>query len=96
MQEELGLQDWEPIDTAPQDGREVLLWQPGHQVYIGAKHPGRWWTDVAWANGFNYQGLPDCRPTHWMHLPAPPKPAHFAVASATDFHTDSLIDGKKR
>tara|TARA_R110000772_G_scaffold201302_2_gene311663 strand:+ start:516 stop:815 length:300 start_codon:yes stop_codon:yes gene_type:complete len=54
---------WLPIETAPRDGTELLLWQRG--VGCGVS----WWghdpdnEDLGWYK-FN--------PTHWMPLPSPP------------------------
>lgn len=94
MQAESGWQEWRPIDCAPDDGREVLLWQPGHEIYIGSKHPGRWWTDAAWANGYDYTSPPNCRPTHWMPLPTPPQ-FPFVLGQTVDLYSDGLIDAEK-
>ena len=60
--------DWQPIDTAPKDGTEVLLLvprRPGRtQVCQGSNITGnQWWS--------SWVGV--VRPTHWMPLPdAPP------------------------
>lgn len=66
--------EWQPIETAPKDGTEVLLfWQytyPNDEyltqgVEIGAFDEGCWTT---------YCGdTPDSIITHWMPLPAPPQ-----------------------
>ncbi len=70
--------DWQPIETAPRDGTEILLWAPdySHRAGIGA------WCDVigAWSADIGsmedgvavFEG--DCDgPSHWMPLPAPPE-----------------------
>jgi hypothetical protein len=50
---------WQPIETMPEDGREVLLWY-GH---INLQLPG-------YAGEFDrFIGV---RPTHWMEVPKPP------------------------
>ena len=65
---------WKKIDSAPKDGRHVLLaanndppawvaegyFEEGHGWYASNVH----WTD-AHAN--------ELHPTHWMHIPRPPK-----------------------
>ncbi len=51
---------WEPIETAPKDGKDILL----------ANRFGAWssaWAGDDWRS--YYYSEP---PTHWMHLPAPP------------------------
>jgi len=61
--------EWEPIDTAPKDGREILV------GWVGAKmiRPARWaingqtWLINAGVN------KPLNSPTHWMPMPEPPK-----------------------
>lgn len=62
---------WQPIETAPKDGSEILLFNS-----LGNRHIGRW--------GHRYLGDPihegwtwDGKQiggdvTHWMPLPAPP------------------------
>lgn len=68
--------NWQPIETAPKDGSQVLLWLPlgsGGQVMIGKwitpyfngdidrTSPPRWDVDT---EGGKF--------THWMPLPEPP------------------------
>lgn len=61
--------EWQPIETAPKDGREILLFARGNRDFIGVGQ---------WAKG----NLPETygwfwsfaiRPTHWMPLPEPPQ-----------------------
>ena len=56
-------QDWQPIATAPRDGREVLLWVHGIYV-IGWYHRGEW------RHGPKGYAV---SPTHWRPLPTPPE-----------------------
>ena len=58
------MSDWQPIETAPKDGTDVLLYEDGEQ-YVA-----RWFkTDGGqFFNEAEYQH----NPTHWMHLPNPP------------------------
>lgn len=69
--------EWQPMETAPKDGSEVLLWD-GNQC-VAAK-----WDDIsggyhpvfAWAVGY-LQGegdwITEDDPIAWMPLPDPPK-----------------------
>ena len=52
---------WQPIETAPRDGAEILGYHQSLGVWI-----------VSWDSdeeGFS----PGFQPTHWMPLPEPPK-----------------------
>lgn len=80
------LLDWQPIDTAPKDGTNVIVtngvsvaqgWWEHQEPYIREKRDmeGRY-IDQDEHDG--YDGWLDCEggmqpdPTHWMPLPAPP------------------------
>lgn len=57
---------WRPIETAPKDGRYVLL---VHQSSGGRPYSGRWCrVDKQWADERECIRIP----THWMPLPAAP------------------------
>jgi hypothetical protein len=64
--------DWQPIETAPQDGTAFLVWMDaavhGSHVQVwcrrSAKHSGV----IAGVFEFDLGKSP----THWMPLPAPP------------------------
>lgn len=64
------LMEWQPIEIAPKDGTEVLLFGDRFDsAYLCAFHDGEW----KYAKRY-----PDCwdlnrHPTHWMPLPDPPK-----------------------
>ena len=60
---------WQPIETAPKDGREVLVavgksYTGGVLVAFWCEHDEAWndWDRDIW------------EPTHWMPLPGPPTP----------------------
>lgn len=65
---------WQPIETAPKDGRKVLLYDSGYvhsdsSYLIAGFDMGAWWgqstrsgVSIVWRNA-----------THWMPLPEPPK-----------------------
>ena len=63
---------WRPINTAPEDGSEVLIFVDGH-VVVAAHIDGRWRPVIA---GQPVDGAPADRlnglPTHWRPLPPPP------------------------
>jgi hypothetical protein len=61
-----GRKEWQPIDTAPKDGRRVLVWNPNWSAAIAAQWYGEDWRIVYTLQPFNHQ------PTHWRALPAPP------------------------
>lgn len=68
LQSQSGSQAWQPIETAPKDGTEILLFvDPKPQV--GAWHPkAKDWIDQSWEYFFQGPG-----PTHWMPLPEAPE-----------------------
>lgn len=55
---------WQPIETAPQNSREVLVWT-GYVYYLATRSDGVWLCAI---DGTEMAG----QPTHWMPLPAPP------------------------
>lgn len=55
---------WRPIETAPRDGEDVLVWTGG-----GIERA--FWTSGGWHDTLAYGVL---SPSHWMPLPSPPKP----------------------
>jgi hypothetical protein len=51
---------WQPIETAPKDGTEILAWDGDQHI-------------VAWFDGdWRFSDDRQCFPTHWQPLPAPP------------------------
>lgn len=60
---------WQPIETAPRDGTEILIFIPDCDQAVASYQYGDdedmagWWGD----GGFHYAD-----PTHWQPLPAPP------------------------
>lgn len=66
--------EWQPIATAPKDGKEIDVWASGRR-----------WTDVSWHGKYWFapHGIYDCGaemeahghfPTHWMPKPPAPTP----------------------
>ena len=62
--------EWQPIETAPDDGYPVLLWYANYDGMIQG-----WWfsspkgIDDGWETIIGTIG----NPTHWMPLPDPPE-----------------------
>lgn len=56
--------DWRPIETAPTDGTEVLIYGPPRLVRIAASHGRGWYT---------LPGYWAVYPTHWQPRPEPPE-----------------------
>lgn len=68
---------WHPIQTAPKDGSDMLLYGHGvlrsGGVYAKGHHVG--WSQVDRAGNVYWatrDPAVDCEPTHWMPLPTPP------------------------
>jgi hypothetical protein len=72
------MMDWQPIETAPKDGTNVLLYATWMDISVG-----KFYRDERWrltADGFlakesegdTYTEYFEVAPTHWM--PLPPKP----------------------
>ncbi len=69
--------DWQPIETAPRDGTEIIAWgvMQGDYGYTPDEYTwtGVQWTCAGWSvtkpTGRYFRGF---TPTHWMHLPTPP------------------------
>ena len=60
---------WRPIETAPKDGTELLLFARYYGPFLG-----RWFEDNR--GGGAYWAVGCCmaaRPSHWMPLPLPPE-----------------------
>jgi hypothetical protein len=75
-----GKSEWQPIETAPKDGTRFLGaeyddgWMIGPCIWCKTSHVPLY--------GFHFtEGDPEdlniAHPSHWMPLPAPPKPHHF-------------------
>lgn len=67
---------WQPIETAPRDGTEILIYPCKDSSWFSSPHD----RDVAhWDGRGWYLSIDDCvasyalSPTHWMPLEEPPK-----------------------
>ena len=68
--------EWQPIETAPKDGTEVLVCRTygerRTEYAVAHCYEGGEWHDmgdIGWAGMY---GGPDNQPTHWMPLPEAP------------------------
>jgi hypothetical protein len=71
--------EWQPIETAPKDGRRILVFEPEFQTG-GVVMEASWWD--AWNDDESHTGWMPANlderdgfylfPTHWMPLPASP------------------------
>lgn len=61
-----GFANWQPIETAPQDGTRILTFRStfGESMAVAWYHVHFGWVPV------NGQSWPE--PTHWQPLPPPP------------------------
>lgn len=67
--------DWRPIESAPKNGDEVLLFYPGHSSCPFAVG---WWFSLKSVSEGHWSVLSDtdgdyygCAPTHWAPLTEP-------------------------
>lgn len=71
-------EDWQPIETAPKDGTEILGFmgydnygEPEMRVIWWRRGWGDWIGDAVWGPDHDPETY---EPISWMPLPAPPKP----------------------
>jgi len=72
------MSDWQPIETAPKDGTEILVFVPPSTYTRGYVRSVQWRDhDIDfWHVEDNKHGpfpLRGGSPTHWIPLPEPPK-----------------------
>lgn len=60
--------NWQPIETAPKDGTEILIWEGGKD---GNGVEASFWCDT-WGWVDTVEGYLQYKPTHWMPLPGGP------------------------
>ena len=69
------VQVWQPIESAPKDGTEVLIYQAGQSFgydYAIGKFGARWEGDQEGGWGNRNSASQYNTPTRWMPLPPPP------------------------
>jgi hypothetical protein len=62
--------EWQPIETAPKDGRPVLGYRAGDMATVEWRATWKEWALVVPGT---YAEDDDWEPTHWMPLPDPPR-----------------------
>jgi len=77
---------WSPIETAPKDGRAILLFGllPGSMGYSDDSlimSVGGWSGERWGAEANNGRFVMFLKPTHWMPLPNPPNPTGHILRS---------------
>jgi hypothetical protein len=77
--------DWQPIETAPKDGTNVLLWEkysitPFVGYWLSCGNSGFWYADLehvdaegGWDGAIAVSKVDQEFVSHWMPLPPPPK-----------------------
>lgn len=67
--------EWRQIETAPRDGRSIIVYRPnGRGAYIPQVGEDYWY--VSKAGQFATWGRSNCdaQPTHWLPMPKAPTP----------------------
>jgi len=77
--------EWQPIETAPKDGSEILLCCVDEECGLGAiflcqwqaeDDAPNWWIHIArdlWDDAEDLWLSTEWSPTHWVPLPSPPQ-----------------------
>lgn len=73
--------EWQPIETAPKDGTELLLWNGEHIIgwwetgreFRGSDHFNDWSFGYETVSGYDAGFKRVNKPTHWQPLPEPPE-----------------------
>jgi Protein of unknown function (DUF551) len=71
---------WQPIETAPKDGTQVLGWLPESEehsatmeiVFYGKHNHVPLYGWLYRGDRIGREEVEGCQPTHWMPLPSPP------------------------
>lgn len=65
--------EWQPIETAPRDGTDVLVATDDHKVFAAHSYGGEWVAQADSAADGIYLSFDVGELTHWMPLPEPPE-----------------------
>ena len=77
------MSEWQPIEMAPRDGSEIVLYGPCRPRSSSGRYARDanvgWWADGYW----NVRvGGEICDATHWLPLPPPPAAPRPALVAA--------------
>lgn len=67
--------NWQPIGTAPKDGRSILIFEPTKQRSVGdddLRYAIGYWRTWNEQGGWGNRNNAVVSPTHWMPLPPAP------------------------
>lgn len=69
--------DWQPIETAPKDGTDILCWLPPLESDPQRRPEGEmvvaYWFKDGWSFAADKFGAAImCKPSHWKPTPEPP------------------------
>jgi len=70
-------EEWQPIETAPKDGTSILAWHTVWKCPVSVywrEKPKVYPVECKWLESTLTTAWPERAFTHWMPLPAPPKP----------------------
>lgn len=63
---------WQPIETAPKDGTDILVFRPRFDGNYIPQVGQDWWMRASYTGDCWAKSRADCQPTHWMPLPPAP------------------------
>jgi hypothetical protein len=76
------MKNWQPIETAPKNGTDILLFYPcyNRKIWIGSYNKNQHFRNgklESESEGWSIEkpllsSLKSCNPTHWMPLPSVP------------------------
>lgn len=72
--------NWQPIETAPLDRTDVLLWTPSGQLVGYTYDRRKWYASGVKASHFDCDVELYEAPTHWMPQPPDPEGATSTLA----------------
>ena len=64
---------WQPIETAPRDGTNIMLWHKVWKCPVSAFYGETYRKDCPWTQTTNTTIWPEEAFTHWMPLPTAPE-----------------------